>query len=43
MLQRIYGTVFSRKEDLKEYLHNLEEAKKTRSSKTRKRIKHLYF
>ena len=31
MLQRIYGTVFSTKKELKEYLHFLEEAKKTRS------------
>lgn len=28
MLQRIYGTSFFSKEDLEEYLHNLEEAKK---------------
>ncbi len=28
MLQRIYGTAFARKEDLKKYLHMLEEAKK---------------
>jgi threonyl-tRNA synthetase len=28
MLQRIYGTVWPTKEELEEYLHNLEEAKK---------------
>ncbi|HZK37317.1 MAG TPA: threonine--tRNA ligase, partial [Clostridia bacterium] len=28
MLQRIYGTSFTKKSDLKEYLHRLEEAKK---------------
>lgn len=28
MLQRIYGTAFARKEDLKKYLHMLEEARK---------------
>ena len=28
MLKRIYGTVFSSKSALREYLHNLEEAKK---------------
>ncbi len=28
MLQRIYGTAFLNKEDLEQYLHNLEEAKK---------------
>ena len=27
-LQRIYGTAFFDKKDLKQYLHNLEEAKK---------------
>src|SRR3712207_5095547 len=31
MLQRIYGTAFTKKAELEEYLHMLEEAKKRRS------------
>jgi len=33
MLQRIYGTAWSDKKELKAYLHRLEEAQKTRPSK----------
>ena len=43
MLQRIYGTVFSRKEDLKEYLHNLEEAKKRDHRKLGKELSIFTF
>lgn len=39
MLQRIYGTAFSSKEDLKEYLNMLEEAKKRDHRKLGKELK----
>ena len=43
MLQRIYGTVFSKKEKLKEYLHNLEEAKKRDHRKLGKELSIFTF
>ena len=43
MLQRIYGTVFSKKEDLKEYLTNLEEAKKRDHRKLGKELSLFTF
>ena len=41
MLQRIYGTAFSKKEDLKKYLNMLEEAKKRDHRKIGKEM-HLF-
>ena len=43
MLQRIYGTVFSKKENLKKYLHNLEEAKKRDHRKLGKELSIFTF
>ena len=43
MLQRIYGTVFSKKEDLKQYLNMLEEAKKRDHRKIGKEMKLFAF
>ena len=43
MLQRIYGTVFSSKSALKEYLHNLEEAKKRDHRKLGKDLRLFAF
>ncbi len=43
MLQRIYGTVFSTKSSLKNYLHNLEEAKKRDHRKLGKELKLFSF
>ena len=43
MLQRIYGTVFSKKENLKEFLHNLEEAKKRDHRKLGKELSIFTF
>ena len=43
MLQRIYGTVFSTKEALKEHLHNLEEAKRRDHRKIGKEMKLFTF
>ncbi len=43
MLQRIYGTVFSTKEALKNHLHNLEEAKKRDHRKLGKELKLFTF
>lgn len=43
MLQRIYGTVFSSKKGLDEYLHNLEEAKKRDHRKLGKELDLFFF
>ena len=43
MLQRIYGTVFSSKKELKDYLHFLEEAKKRDHRKLGKELKIYTF
>ena len=43
MLQRIYGTVFSSKDGLKEYLHFLEEAKKRDHRKLGKELEIYAF
>jgi len=43
MLQRIYGTVFSTKKELKEYLHFLEEAKKRDHRKLGKELEIYSF
>ena len=43
MLQRIYGTVFASKSSLKNYLHNLEEAKKRDHRKLGKELKLFSF
>jgi threonyl-tRNA synthetase len=43
MLQRIYGTVFSSKKGLNEYLHNLEEAKKRDHRKLGKELNLFFF
>ena len=43
MLQRIYGTVFSTREALKNHLHNLEEAKKRDHRKLGKELKLFTF
>ena len=43
MLQRIYGTCWSSKKDLDDYLHRLEEAEKKRSQKIRKRNGFISF
>ena len=43
MLQRIYGTVFSTKKGLEEYLHNLEEAKKRDHRKLGKELDLFFF
>ncbi len=43
MLQRIYGTVFSSKDGLKEYLHFLEEAKKRDHRKLGKELEIYTF
>ena len=43
MLQRIYGTVFSKKENLKKYLLNLEEAKKRDHRKLGKELSIFTF
>ena len=43
MLQRIYGTVFSTKDALKEHLHNLEEAKRRDHRKIGKEMKLFTF
>ena len=43
MLQRIYGTVFSTKDELKTHLHNLEEAKKRDHRKLGKELKLFTF
>ena len=43
MLQRIYGTVFPTKQKLKEYLYNLEEAKKRDHRKLGKELKLFAF
>ena len=43
MLQRIYGTVFSTKDALKTYLHNLEEAKKRDHRKLGKELNLFAF
>lgn len=42
-LQRIYATAFNDKKDLKEYLHNLEEAKKRDHRKLGKDLGLFYF
>jgi len=43
MLQRIYGTAFSSKKGLDEYLHNLEEAKKRDHRKLGKELDLFFF
>ncbi|HJL79469.1 MAG TPA: threonine--tRNA ligase, partial [Candidatus Marinimicrobia bacterium] len=43
MLQRIYGTVFNTKKELKEYLHMLEEAKKRDHRKLGKELELFAF
>ncbi len=43
MLQRIYGTAFSKKKSLKKYLNNLEEAKKRDHRKLGKELKIFAF
>tara|TARA_Y100000748_G_scaffold186581_1_gene156204 strand:+ start:716 stop:2686 length:1971 start_codon:yes stop_codon:yes gene_type:complete len=43
MLQRIYGTVFSTKEELKTHLHNIEEAKKRDHRKLGKELSLFAF
>ena len=43
MLQRIYGTVFSTKEELKTHLHNIEEAKKRDHRKLGKELSLFTF
>ena len=43
MLQRIYGTVFAKKDDLKKYLYVLEEAKKRDHRKIGKEMKLFTF
>jgi len=43
MLQRIYGTVFNTKKELKEYLHMLEEAKKRDHRKLGKELQLFAF
>ena len=43
MLQRIYGTVFNTKKELKEYLHMLEEAKKRDHRKIGKEMQIFAF
>ncbi len=43
MLQRIYGTVFNTKKELKEYLHMLEEAKKRDHRKLGKELELFVF
>ena len=43
MLQRIYGTVFNTKKELKEYLHMLEEAKKRDHRKLGKEMELFAF
>ena len=43
MLQRIYGTVFSTKDALKNHLHNIEEAKKRDHRKLGKELKLFTF
>ena len=43
MLQRIYGTAWSDKKDLKEYLHRLEEAEKRDHRKLGKRMDLFHF
>ena len=43
MLQRIYGTVFSTKQQLKKHLYNLEEAKKRDHRKLGKELKLFTF
>ena len=43
MLQRIYGTVFNTKKELKEYLHMLEEAKKREHRKLGKELELFAF
>jgi len=43
MLQRIYGTAFATKEELKEYLHMIEEAKKRDHRKLGKELEMFSF
>ena len=42
MLTRIYGVAYPKKAQLEEYLHMMEEAKKTRSQKTGQRTGIIY-